>query len=578
MDHGYNSNSQSDENHNHHKISVPELINPIHTLRSFDEKKKSINSEYDVLLNWIAQFSKSVIPLNTCNLESNHSGLCTVNIETKDKTFRVSLMVSWKHASNFYMNRQANDLSRKNPILYLTLFIMYHSKVVTSSIILSVYVTFIIVLSNVIAHIKYFSDAYTIGGSLFLTLYLGTLAVKGSFSVDAINSKRDQAWNYFLDIPKIELPTTTDTPEKAMFDVNNLSLKKSILAFMKYFMKSFCVKKEYINNSKPLARMKQNGLLEVKGTYFILEAITTYLEDSKKSEHYIFAPHFYSKIAIQFGLLLSIALAIFMMWYSWQDFKFYCENGPSLSRSEGKQCVSTTISTIALGGNTLIGLVYFILTNYLFSSIAQIMYSLDVLKGLCKDWVLRYNSILVLQPVPVIGLASADDSTNEEYTALWNKIQPGIKCDAFQRYLLIKSYANALGKEYETFFGFGVVFNALMCIYGYYSLIFYYTKFHYFDLFSLLILVFNALLLLFFFFVISIANTCKDIIISTIQQSGAEDYAIIGGREMWLSYIAATPITWKVFGYVITQDWLVRLIGTLASGAFSFFILPHITG
>lgn len=48
---------------------------------------------------------------------------------------------------------------------------------------------------------------------------------------------------------------------------------------------------------------------------------------------------------------------------------------------------------------------------------------------------------------------------------------------------------------------------------------------------------------------------------------------MIGGRRKWLEYISESQIRWEVVGFQITFTWLISLVGSLITAAFSTIMI-----
>ena len=134
-----------------------------------------------------------------------------------------------------------------------------------------------------------------------------------------------------------------------------------------------------------------------------------------------------------------------------------------------------------------------------------------------------------------------------------------IQRDCYERYILIKTILEKIGKVWSPLQFAILVVDGVLILY-YYVLILKNGSIYFvaIDFFCLCVWATPTMCN-------SYANSAMDYLQFSLKSSGPTDYSIIGGRDNFVEYAEKTPLYWYIFGFAITPSWLAGFIGGILS-------------
>jgi len=197
-------------------------------------------------------------------------------------------------------------------------------------------------------------------------------------------------------------------------------------------------------------------------------------------------------------------------------------------------------------------------------AVIGMLYGSLVLRAMASSWVKRYGSLRqsLSQDMDVteVGGASGDPS------ALPSNFCALLKTDAFEHYLFMQEYVRQISAVWGPLVLVLVLLSAAIFVYAMYYVIF---------ASELIILPTAGVFLVtlsFPIYCLANANAAIETIReSFVNQCSPTNFEVIGGRELWVSYLAESPAYWTLFGLAITWNTLYSVLGSLLGSALLAF-------
>ncbi len=252
---------------------------------------------------------------------------------------------------------------------------------------------------------------------------------------------------------------------------------------------------------------------------------------------------------------------------------------------------------------TLVAQIY-IFTGSVMVSLVGLAYGTEVAYQLTNSWVERFSD---LRKVTVSGSQYANSSsesaeseqatsidqtkTDETVSLLQEHNAPNssissscsddaqfaklISTDAYEHYLFIQEYMRRAGELWSpAIMGFVLFLLFLIAAYGYVVLD---HKEEFLNVTNIALVcayigVRICILLVYPIMSIARANACIYPLQDVFKVSSPADYAIIGGRDNWTTFLSDVPIAWSIYGFWVTWDRLFGLLWAVLTGVIAVIV------
>jgi hypothetical protein len=172
---------------------------------------------------------------------------------------------------------------------------------------------------------------------------------------------------------------------------------------------------------------------------------------------------------------------------------------------------------------------------------------------------------LEVLPPKDLKLQQEEEGEEEELEAL-------IRRDCFERYLFMRKFGTSASEIWSPVLAWATGSAIIIAILCYISVTVIFHVYDAINVYVVVALINSTGLVLSVFLVLANANSAMDDIQDMFVNSAADDFAVIGGRSLWLDYIGNMPIQWTVYGFVIDFTLLLSLISSLVLGAMGLII------
>jgi hypothetical protein len=503
----------------------------------------------------------------------------------------------WAHAWNSLCDLQPNEMAHQDPLLYICIFIAFHKKTWNFNIALTTYV----VLAHVIFTIVYpggnfLSQIVSLVGTI-VSLLFGSIVVKGSFEVESIAQKRFG----FADCSDVDIESNRssvscegkkDSIVRSMFLRGSPSISAALRAFLQLAISGCCsahYKTEDTHKPNFTLKVRRDGKITCGGYYYVAECMWKYLIDTAStsvSTMYHVSPvdrqkegqsdtHPDPKDRIEpwkcdpfarrvmfFGVLFSIAYALFLVTVRWSDFLMIC---PDSEKSFCKREQWVIIFTL---GYALDGLQNAFMIFNFFAMWAMFACATNITNSLVEAFALRFS------PLRKLTVADVSGDTEEEREALRAIIQT----DAEERYMFMRHYQSTASTLWEFLLSVSVTSSAGIAVLAYISIQFMLQKYDYIDPILTVYFIVSISIVLFVVVLLAEVNTASRKLSAMFISSAVDDYSIIGGREQWLGFIESAPVDWKMMGFTFTWTWVGSIALTTGTSLLAMFASSFIPG
>lgn len=280
-------------------------------------------------------------------------------------------------------------------------------------------------------------------------------------------------------------------------------------------------------------------------------AKTGYYELLDIAAKYLYEQRLYAKkeknTAVSLFIILLFPLATLgalFGWYANLDIYMSCLKD---KLNKEYSCQANKLGMYLQGGYVIF-LINLIITFYgIITVFAGLIYGSIEIHNLVQSFIRRFK---MLRKVDLKSISNHK---------LIEAVRDYIERDCYERYILIKTILEKIGKVWSPLqFAILVVDGALILYY--YVLILTNGSYFFFaiDMFCLAVWATPTMCN-------SYANSAMDYLLFSLKSSGPSDYSVIGGRDNFLAFTEKTPLYWYIFGFAITPSWLAGFIGGILS-------------
>ena len=252
-----------------------------------------------------------------------------------------------------------------------------------------------------------------------------------------------------------------------------------------------------------------------------------------------------------------------------------CVFGLSASWSYTYTCRNQWLFVIAGGCNLIPVLFEFIVLTGVIICILGLRYGGIIIHAMATSWVQRYAPVRKCRLGQAGEVIGVDASTSVSAAELVRRL----RTDAHEHYLFLHEYVAQVSELWSTFMLSLSVATLVLVLYALVNTVFLGNA-----LIRSTLIVFVFLLVsvsVFAIYCFAYANSAVRTIEHALKhRSSADDYEIIGGRDVWMEYLGASPAYWTIHGFAITWSSLYVFgssVITSAAGILGAIIYKTVT-
>lgn len=315
-------------------------------------------------------------------------------------------------------------------------------------------------------------------------------------------------------------------------------------------------------------KIKANGLIQCQGFMEVLDVATEYLKlmTTKQSG---FNARVYSTWLLRFAYAVVPAYATYSMISSWVNLDSCHRHGHSTLKSQNERCANINFTAAYSLGFVLEWLTIVLGIMNMTVCFSVLVYSTDVANALTKYWLHRYRELRRIskteekrESAPAgAGAGSNKPSSADAGEVTGETVQALIERDAYERYLLTHTYFTEASNQWSVYLFFTLGATFALFLQSYVTILYFYAKYKYVSLEYTILCIVNALVFTMVFACMSYANGAVETMLQGFLYAGANDYALLGGRDVWLEFVEKAPIYWYIFGFAIKKSDVVAYVG-----------------
>jgi hypothetical protein len=267
----------------------------------------------------------------------------------------------------------------------------------------------------------------------------------------------------------------------------------------------------------------------------------------------------FNRTQYRVALLLIVFFLPFYTFY----LVIYVPYWASCSVRDSGDCNFAYYYLIFTAGNATGYLLHYIFASSVVVALVGLAYGAEIAYRMTDSWIVRFEDLRRIPTPTLEGEGPDETSVNKE---LFEKVVPSLQRDACEHYMFIREYMTQAGRLWSiALVGVFGVFLFIIIAYLYALLVLKEKTLLLQDTVILYISIRFVVLVIYPIVSLSHANSFCYALQELFIVAAPNDFEILGGRDMWINFLASAPAVWTVFGLWVTWDKLVGFLWAVGS-------------
>lgn len=247
-----------------------------------------------------------------------------------------------------------------------------------------------------------------------------------------------------------------------------------------------------------------------------------------------------------------------------------CVFGSDHALENTQRCLAMWIYTFGSGCFMLNFIHSCMMSTAVAAGTAGLWHGSCIMHGLASSWVQRFGMFRTLSAA---SLTTNDEESGGNSADFCNEIAIRLRRDAFEHYLVLREFATQISVLWSNQFLGTVIVDLIFTGAIVYAIYAFSDKNVSVVVTYLPAGVLIAILVMYAISSVAYANQAVNVIEHMFKHCSADDdFALLGGRKMWMKHLIDSPAQWTIHGFVLTWNTLYAALASFVTTMGGFLI------